>query len=29
MCWSLLLCECMCVGIYWFVNACVLEFMGV
>jgi len=27
MCWSLLVCECMFVGVYWCVNA--LEFIGV
>ena len=27
MCWSLLVCECMCVRVYWCVSA--LEFIGV
>jgi len=30
LCWSLLLCECVCVGICWCVSEkCVLEFVGV
>jgi len=28
-CWNLLLCECMCVGVYWCVSTYVLEFIGV
>jgi len=28
-CWSLLVFECVCVGVYWFVSECVFEFIGV
>jgi len=28
-CWNLLVCECMCVGVYGCVSASVLEFIGV
>jgi len=28
-CWNLLVCECVCVGVFGCVSACVLEFIGV
>jgi len=29
MCWILLLCECVCVGLYCYVSACVFNFVVV